>query len=333
MKILSFIIIVLAVSVNATTITIVNLDDPGEGLNDPTVATPVGGNTGTTVGEQRMNCFERAARLWENVLYSTVEIKVEAEFNALSCNASGGVLGAAGPSTVHIDFVNAPWADTYYVQAQANSLAGVDLAPSENDIGAEFNSEIGKTGCLEGYSWYYGFDGGAAWNQIDFMDTVLHEMAHGLGFLTLVNLSTGTKFNGSDDAYMVFLYDKSLDKNYPEMTNLERRQANKDSGDLFWNGSNVMAQSSFLTAGRDAEGRVNIYAPDPVENGSSVSHWDTTLSPDELMEPSATASSDRTLSIAAFDDMGWVVIPEPFGFLIFNFIFLIFIVRRPKAIK
>ena len=324
MKILSFIIILLAVSVNATTITIVNLDGPGEGLNDPTVATPVGGNTGATIGEQRMNCFERAAEIWENVLYSTVEIKVEAEFNPLSCNASGGVLGAAGPNYVFSDFVNAPRADTYYVQAQANSMAGVDLNPGGNDIGAEFNSEIGKTGCLEGYSWYYGFDGAAAGNQIDFMDTVLHEMAHGLGFLTLVDLSTGAKYGGSDDAYMVNLYDKSLDKNYPEMTNLQRRQANKDSGDLFWNGSNVMAQSSFLTAGRDAEGRVNIYAPNPVEGGSSVSHWDTILSPNELMEPMATPTSEKILSIAAFDDMGWIIIPEPgFMFLIFNFGILI----------
>ncbi len=310
MKIFPFIILVLAVSLNATTITIVNLDSPGEGLNDPTAATPVGGNTGTTIGEQRMNCFERAAQLWENILYSPVEINVEAEFNPLSCNASGAILGAAGPNTVHRGFVNAPLADTYYVQAQANSLAGVDLDPDSNDIGAEFNSEIGKTGCLEGYSWYYGFDGAAAANQIDFMDTVLHEMAHGLGFLTLVDLSTGAKFSGNDDAYMINLYDKSLDKNYPEMSNSERRQANKDSNDLFWNGSNVMAQSSFLTAGKDAEGRVNIYAPNPIEGGSSVSHWDTTLSPDELMEPMATLTSEKILSIAAFNDMGWVIIPE-----------------------
>ena len=36
-------------------ITIVNSDGAGEGFNDPTPATPVGGNTGTTVGQQRLH--------------------------------------------------------------------------------------------------------------------------------------------------------------------------------------------------------------------------------------------------------------------------------------
>jgi hypothetical protein len=38
----------------AATITIVNTDCTGEEFNDPTPATPVGGNTGTTVGQQRL---------------------------------------------------------------------------------------------------------------------------------------------------------------------------------------------------------------------------------------------------------------------------------------
>ena len=38
----------------AAQITIVNTDGPNEGFNDPTAATPVGGNTGTTDGQQRL---------------------------------------------------------------------------------------------------------------------------------------------------------------------------------------------------------------------------------------------------------------------------------------
>ena len=37
----------------AATIVVDNLDLPGEGFNDPTPAVPVGGNTGTTLGQQR----------------------------------------------------------------------------------------------------------------------------------------------------------------------------------------------------------------------------------------------------------------------------------------
>ena len=48
--------------------TIVVVDLPGEGFNDPTPATPVGGNTGVTVGEQRLIVFRYAASIWSSKL-------------------------------------------------------------------------------------------------------------------------------------------------------------------------------------------------------------------------------------------------------------------------
>jgi hypothetical protein len=45
-------------------LTIVNNDGPGEGFNDPTPVAPVGGNTGTTRGQQRLIAFQYAANLW-----------------------------------------------------------------------------------------------------------------------------------------------------------------------------------------------------------------------------------------------------------------------------
>ena len=41
----------------AATIVIVNQNDPGVGFNDPTPVAPVGGNPGTTLGQQRLNAF------------------------------------------------------------------------------------------------------------------------------------------------------------------------------------------------------------------------------------------------------------------------------------
>ena len=46
------------------TITIVNKDPVGVGFNDPTPAAPVGGNAGTTLGQQRLNVFQAAAAIW-----------------------------------------------------------------------------------------------------------------------------------------------------------------------------------------------------------------------------------------------------------------------------
>src|SRR5438128_3983155 len=85
----------------ATTITIVNLDGPNEGFNDPTPVAPEGGNPGTTRGQQRLNLFQAAANIWAAKLSSNQTIKVGANFDPLTpCSTSGGVLGSAGPSTV-----------------------------------------------------------------------------------------------------------------------------------------------------------------------------------------------------------------------------------------
>src|SRR5436309_11788584 len=81
----------------ASTITIINADGAGEGFNDPTPATPVGGNLGTTVGAQRLNVFQHAANIWAGYLPSNVEIKVRATFDPLTpCDSVSGVLGRAG---------------------------------------------------------------------------------------------------------------------------------------------------------------------------------------------------------------------------------------------
>ena len=55
-------------SVLATQIAIINNDGPNEGFNDTTVVSPVGGNTGTTLGEQRRIVFESPRSLYQHRL-------------------------------------------------------------------------------------------------------------------------------------------------------------------------------------------------------------------------------------------------------------------------
>ncbi len=53
-------------------------------------------------------------------------------------------------------------------------------------------------------------------------------------------------------------------------------------------------------------GTVPVYTPDPFQAGSSVSHWDTSLFPDQLMEPFYTGPNhDPGLLLPALVDMGW----------------------------
>jgi hypothetical protein len=60
-------------------------------------------------------------------------------------------------------------------------------------------------------------------------------------------------------------------------------------------------------AGADALGRVKIYTPNPLESGSSVSHFDVSATPSLLMEPAITATlNDQVdLTLQHFDDIGW----------------------------
>ncbi len=300
--------IAVAGSAGAATVTIVNLDGFNEGFNDTTSAAPVGGNTGTTLGEQRLQVFEYAAALWGERLDSDVEIRVGANFDPLFCNSSSAVLGSAGPETVHRDFAGAPLSFTWYVQALANSHAGADLAPGSDDVGATFNSTIGTT-CSFPLTWYHGLDGNPPGGTIDLVSVVLHEIGHGLGFLSLVDLGSGQKFGGFDDAYMFNLSDHDTGEIYPDMTNGARINASVSTGDLHWVAPVVVAGSGDLVSGVHPSGHVEMYAPSPAEPGSSVSHYSTSLSPDELMEPSYTGPNhDLTRTLQLFEDLGWQVL-------------------------
>ncbi|RMD84331.1 MAG: hypothetical protein D6815_04475 [Candidatus Dadabacteria bacterium] len=297
----------LATGATAATVNVINADGPGEGFNDPTPVAPVGGNTGTTLGEQRFIAFEYAAKLWAARIGSNVTIEISATFDPLTCGQNGAVLGQAGPTTFLRDFSGAPRSATWYPILLANILGGKDFDPGRSDITAQFNSEI-DSGCFSKV-FYYGLDGNQG-NGIDFVTVLMHELGHGLGFLTGVNPETGQKFSGFDDAFMLFLEDHSTGKTFPNMTDPERAAAAIDGGqtwsDLHWIGPNGVAAGSGLSAGVGAGGHLEMYAPDPVEQGSSLSHYAKTLSPNELMEPQFTTplhTPERTLAVLA--DVGY----------------------------
>jgi hypothetical protein len=205
-------------------------------------------------------------------------------------------------------------ASTWYPIALANALSGVDLipgpptAPSADDIVALFNSSIGTT-CPFPKVWYYGLDGNSPSDQIDFVTVVLHELGHGLGFMTVVNLSSGAKLGGFNDAFMRHLeHHGASPAGYPSMTNAGRVAASMDTGNLHWIGPAVRAFSGVLSAGRVGD-HVRMFAPNPQRPGSSVSHWDTVLGPNQLMEPSYNGPlHDPALELPLFFDIGWTVV-------------------------
>ena len=226
----------------AATIVPVNMDPAGQGLNDPTPAAPVGGNPGTTVGEQRRIAYQFAADLWGAILESGPPVNVQASFQPLSCTATSGVLGSAGATTVHRDFEGALLPATWYGGALANALFGEDLDPATNEINSRFNANLGSPGCLEASGWYYGLDGNTPSGRINFLDVVMHEIGHGLGFQGFTSLASGAPFLGFPDVYGTNVRDNASGQAWNALSNAGRAAA-VVGGQLVWTGANVTDQA------------------------------------------------------------------------------------------
>jgi hypothetical protein len=225
----------------AAKIVINNLNAPGVGFNDPTPAAPVGGNNGTTLGQQRLIAFTHAANIWGATLTSPVPIVINAQFTPLACTATGAVLGSAGATQVFADFPGAPKAGTIYSYALANKLYGSEISDAPGaQINARFNSELGRPNCLAGSSFYFGLDGNEG-NNIDFVATLLHEMGHGLGFQTFTNGATGAQFAGYPSVWDHNLLDNTTNKLWVDMTNAERAASSLKASGLSWTGARVTA--------------------------------------------------------------------------------------------
>ncbi len=209
--------------------------------------------------------------VWSANFKSSVVISVDASWGRSS---SWGVLGSARPGSFFSGFPGAPDASLWYPSALANALAGRDLDKKNPEIVIQVNSAA---------SWNSRGDGVPSGNEYDLQSVFLHELGHGLGFL-------------SNDAYDPFFGIGSLDQPTPFDAYLQtsdgRRLADlptpsKELGialttSLVWSGAN----------GVKANGGVKpkMYTPARYEAGSSTSHLDeATFSKaglDSVMTPS-----------------------------------------------
>lgn len=256
LSVVVFLALMVAGMASAATITIVNSDAAGEGFNDPTVVAPVGGNPGTTLGQQRLNVFQTAADQWGALIESDVEVLVAAKFDPLTCGASGAVLGSCGSTYILRNFPNAPFANTWYSAALANALAGSDQ-DGRTDITATFSSTVDDDpACLGGIGWYYGLDG-VPGSQQHLFSVVLHELGHGLGFQNFANESTGTLNGGIADVFTRYTLDVTTGLHWNEMTNAQRVASAINTGEVVWDGPVAQAAANDWLSASDIDFVVN----------------------------------------------------------------------------
>ncbi|HET7437278.1 MAG TPA: PA domain-containing protein [Thermoanaerobaculia bacterium] len=225
-----------------------NADAAGTGFNDPTPATPVGGNPGTTLGEQRLNVFKMAAQQWSNTIDTNVDVIVSATFAPIiresdPCTADAAILGAAGPVRNLANFTNSPKQNVLYPVALANKFANTDLRPGEPDISAIFNAEVDTAACLGASNWYYGYDGKHG-SDIDLYVVVLHELAHGLGFTGGANLRTGSLESNLPNIFELHTFDTQTGQCWDQMSASQRRDSALNTGRVVWDGPATKAAAA-----------------------------------------------------------------------------------------
>ena len=292
-------------------IIIVNQNDPDEGLNDPSERTPIGGNTGETLGEQRLNVLFEAARILNESLDIKYDVHVGSQFTVLPCSGDGTVLGQAGASDYYLDYSNG----SVVPYALANHILDRDLNGSGLEIDTQFNSALdNQNGCTAGLSWYYGFDS-APDGGTSFLSVVLHEIVHGMGFIGLMGSSAHAPFSWPDGKEGFSLLSKNLGRaglsaTLDEMTRGQRIIAMTSGDRLTWKGDSANNKTSNYSSGVN-QNEIQFYAPSSFDSGSSLSHFDVDLAPDELMEPIYTDTfSDIGLSLEVLIDIGWSPNPD-----------------------
>ncbi|BCE02085.1 Ig-like domain-containing protein [Marinicellulosiphila megalodicopiae] len=285
-------------------------DEAGEGFNDP------------TFGANRLKVFEQAAAMLSNYLRSEIDIIVLARFDELTCTPSSATLGSASPFSTAYNFKNAPHQDTLYPIALANAIAKEDLEPEKPDITAIFNSNLDSGNCLGGSTWYYEYDQ-APNNKVSLLEVVLHELIHGLGFISTVSEDGSRLFyqwidaNGNvldtiylDDPFMKHLVNGNgqnwgdLDGTHDEAGNNIRAQ-DSISNNLFFTGPNTNLATTTKSDGV-TNNLIKMYTPSTYKSASNVSHFDTSATPDEVMEPYNTGKADGIgLAFHVLKDIGW----------------------------
>lgn len=225
-------------------------DEPGTGFQDPTPVEPVAGNPARTLGEQRRAVLEAGLEQWATFLDSQVPIRVHARFVDLACGMSLAA-GTGQPSSFQSNFGGAPRADTEYPIALARALSGQALGSDDSDIEIRLNLRIDQDAdCMPGVpeGFWYGLDQRFPYppGTMPFLPLIQHEIAHGLGFMTLANLATGHFYSQSDypGIFDTRLYSVSRDTPWGELDPDERIASMTEGDDLAWDGDRTNARAA-----------------------------------------------------------------------------------------
>jgi hypothetical protein len=249
------------------------------------------------------DAFEAAVQVWEARIVSSQVIHVTANWTPLG----QGVLGSAGPNAFYL--ANGIVYPVALYEARCSCESGTSV-----EITANFNSSFS--------GWYLETDGNAPGTKYDFFTVVLHEIGHGLGFMSSFGVA---RIQGVDQGIWGFtagnnptVYGLQFDfaewsaatggnkltntSVYPNPSPALKTELTDNN--VYFGGPNAVAVNG---------GRVRLYSPSTWNGGSSNSHLDDSTFPagtENALMTHQLANGEvihdpGPLTLAILRDIGW----------------------------
>ncbi|HRJ42371.1 MAG TPA: hypothetical protein PL105_10845, partial [Caldilineaceae bacterium] len=207
-----------------------------------------------------------------------------------------------------------PVANTAYPMALANALCGADQNGADAEISASANSTIPWDFCTTNCAW-------ADAQKYDFVSTMIHELLHGLGWVD--NILTDGSFDGVPNIFSRFIACNGATDGVctdgQRLTDVATGQTlaaalTVGSGKLSFVGPNAKTAFAGTFANAAAAQGPFLFAPNPYQQGSSISHWDDnhTANTGRMMNaatgPGLSSRVVDAITLMSLKDLGWSVL-------------------------
>ena len=241
-----------------------------------------------------MPAIQAAVDAWATDFKSTVPIHVDASFTR---QGYGGILASATPAKFFHGFKGAPDPDLWYPAAMANALAGKDLDPANAEIVIHINSTMVN-------QFYVGTDGACPSDQYDLESILLHEVGHGLGFLSNDSYDATFGYGSIDQPTPFDAYAQLPDgRRLMDLPSPSTELGKALTDTLVWSGKIATKANNGI--------KPKLYTPSTYQQGSSISHLDeatfSSSAENSVMTPNLSAGevfhAPGSIALAMMADM------------------------------
>ncbi len=243
---------------------------------------------------------EAAYEVWNKILISPVPIHIDVHWEPMSI----GTLATAGSDRVYKNFRNAPFRDVWYPSALADALSGSSINDNNPDIVLKINSKA---------EWNLDYQGPQNFRYYDMLSVMIHEIAHGIGFMSSFEPSGTTRVKWGIQN-LPFIYDRYIiDQSGNALVN--NRFYTNDSEDLL---KEVTEKNVFfqVDSGTYSQRKPRLHTENPFSAGASLSHiansqTSQTDNRDRLMLPTLSLGARYHYPgngiLAILFQMGWAL--------------------------